>query len=82
MGRRLAPNFSEPTDVTLNLKVPVVRLEPVAGEPGRFSIPYPNDFTQQGNYRVVFYAQDRQGINAAPVGPGTGLSIYLPAILR
>ncbi|MCB0116620.1 MAG: fibronectin type III domain-containing protein, partial [Caldilineaceae bacterium] len=77
-----APNFSEPTDVTLNLKVPVVRLEPVAGEPGRFSIPYPNGFTQQGNYRVVFYAQDRQGINAAPVGPGTGLSIYLPAILR
>jgi hypothetical protein len=76
------PDFTEPTDVTLNLSVPVVRLEPVTGQPGRFSVLYPNGFTQQGDYRVVFYAQDRLGINAAPTGPGTGTQIFLPVVER
>ncbi|MEZ4636260.1 MAG: hypothetical protein R2856_15075 [Caldilineaceae bacterium] len=38
-----------------------MRLEPVAGEPG-VQHPVSQYFTQRGNYRVVFYAQDRQGI--------------------
>ncbi len=76
------PGFSEPSDVTLNLNMPVVRLEPVPNQPGQFSILYPNGFPEQGEYRVVFYAQDRLGINAAPAQPGAGQTIFLPAVSR
>ncbi len=75
------PSFAEPTDVTINLSVPVVRLEPVAGQPGKFSVNYNNGFLESGDYRIIFYAQDRLGLNAAPVSPG-GIQIFLPQISR
>ena len=74
------PNFTEPTDVTLNLSVPVVRLEPVPNQEGQFSVPYPNGFTEQGDYNIIFYAQDRLGINATPKTAGEGLQIFLPLV--
>ncbi|MFO7632532.1 MAG: fibronectin type III domain-containing protein [Caldilinea sp.] len=80
------PSFEEPAGVTLNLNVPVVRLEPVAGQPGAFRVDYPNGFIEEGDYRIVFYAQDRLGLNAAPVREGeapiAGGSVYLPLITR
>jgi hypothetical protein len=76
------PSFKEPEGVTLNLNVPVVRLEPVEGSPGQYQFNYVNGFTEQGDYRVVFYAQDRVGINAPPVRAGDLPSIYLPVINR
>ncbi|MBI3957855.1 MAG: fibronectin type III domain-containing protein [Chloroflexi bacterium] len=76
------PTFEEPTDATIfNLNVPVVRLEPVAGQPGKYSVNYPNGFLDPGDYRVVFYAQDRLGLNAAPVSPGQR-QLFLPQITR
>jgi hypothetical protein len=77
------PDFVEPTDVTLNLNVPVVRLEPVSGEPGKYQVNYPNGFTKgpPSSYRIVFYAQDRLGINALPKRYGeTGRVLYLPIV--
>ena len=75
------PSFQEPADVTINLNVPVVRLEPVTGQPGKFSVNYSNGFLESGDYRIVFYAQDRLGLNAAPVSPGQG-QLFLPQISR
>ncbi len=68
------PDFSEPSDVTLNLNVPVVRLEPVPGQPGQYAFDYINAFTQgpPSAYRIVFYAQDRLGIHAQPVRYAAG----------
>jgi hypothetical protein len=76
------PSFQEPGDVTLNLNVPVVRLEPDPATPGRYTFPYTNGFTEQGEYRVVFYAQDRVGINAVPRREGEQSLLYLPMIQR
>ncbi len=76
------PSFTEPTDVTLNLAMPVVRLEPVPNQDGQFSAPYPNGFIEQGDYRVIFYAQDRLGINATPKTAGEGPEIFLPLVTR
>ena len=75
------PTFSEPSDVTINLNVPVVRLEPVAGQPGKFSVNYTNGFVDPGDYRIVFYAQDRLGLNAAPISFG-GHQIFLPQVRK
>ncbi|MBI1293770.1 hypothetical protein GC175_02280 [bacterium] len=75
------PDFVEPTDITLNLNVPVVRLEPVAGQPGQFSVFYPNGFTQGDGYRVVFYAQDAAGLGATPIRHGEStVSLFLPLV--
>ena len=60
------PSFQEPSNVTLNLNVPTVRLEPDPNQEGQYSFDYTNGFTEEGDYRVVFYAQDRLGINAKP----------------
>lgn len=76
------PSFREPTDVTLNLNVPIVRLEPDPTTPGRYTFNYVNGFTEQGDYRIVFYAQDRLGIGAAPVRHGAAGRLYLPVIAR
>lgn len=78
------PGFTEPISVTLNLNVPVVRLEPVTGQPGQFQVNYPNGFTQgpPSDYRIVFYAQDRLGINALPKRSGAQESLYLPIVTR
>ncbi len=81
-----APSFVEPTGVTLNLNVPVVRLEPVAGQPGNFRVDYPNGFLEEGDYRIVFYAQDRSGLNAMPKREGDApieeRNLYLPLVSR
>ena len=76
------PSFQEPAGVTLNLNVPTVRLEPDPAQPGRYVFSYLNGFTEPGAYRVVFYAQDRLGIQAVPKLPGESLNIYLPLIQR
>jgi hypothetical protein len=75
------PGFEEPADVTINLSVPVVRLEPVAGQPGQYSVNYTNGFVDPGDYRIIFYAQDRLGLNAVPLSPG-GQQLFLPTVLR
>ena len=81
------PNFVEPDDVTLNLQVPTVRLEPDSSAPNRYSFTYVNGFTEAGDYRVVFYAQDRLGIHAQPRLPGgapvpTAIKVFLPLVAR
>lgn len=76
------PSFQEPDGVTLNLNVPTVRLEPDADNPGRYRFVYANGFTEPGDYRVVFYAQDKEGIHATPRTPGAGGSLYLPLISK
>ncbi|MCB0115436.1 MAG: fibronectin type III domain-containing protein [Caldilineaceae bacterium] len=76
------PGFSEPTNVTLNLEVPVVRLEPVPNQPGQFSVPYTNGFTETGDYNIIFYAQDRLGINATPKTVGEAARLFLPLVAK
>ena len=81
------PDFQEPDDVTLNLQVPTVRLEPDASAQNRYTFNYINGFAESGDYRVVFYAQDRLGIHAQPRLPGDNQpspdhQIYLPMIVR
>ncbi len=81
------PNFVEPEDVTLNLQVPTVRLEPDASAPNRYTFNYVNGFTEAGDYRIIFYAQDRLGIHAQPRLPGgapapTANTIFLPLVAR
>jgi hypothetical protein len=81
------PSFEEPTgDPTLNLKVPVVQLEPVPNQKGQFRIDYPGGFQEAGDYRIIFYAQDRLGVNAKPLRqgdtPDTEHSIFLPMVVR
>ncbi|MCL4832283.1 MAG: fibronectin type III domain-containing protein [Caldilineaceae bacterium] len=75
------PTFQEPADVTINLNVPALKLEPVAGQPGKFSVNYTNGFVDPGDYRIIFYAQDRLGLNAVPVSPGQQ-QLFLPYINR
>lgn len=78
-----APSFTEPTTTTLNLNVPVVRLEPVPNDPGFYRFEYINGFTEPGDdYRIIFYAQDRLGINATPRRFGAVEEIYLPRVNR
>jgi hypothetical protein len=81
------PSFQEPPgDPTLNLNVPVVRLEPVPNQKGQFQVSYPNGFIEDGDYRIIFYAQDRLGVNAKPLRqgdtPDTEHSIFLPMVVR
>jgi hypothetical protein len=76
------PSFVEPSGVTLNLNVPTVRLEPDPDQEGRYIFAYTNGFTEQGDYRLVFYAQDRLGIHAIPRREGELLPIYLPSLAR
>jgi len=72
------PGYQEPTDVTQNLAVPVVRLEPDPAQAGRYLFNYQNGFGQDGAYRIVFYAQDRLGIQATPKLVGESIKLYLP----
>jgi hypothetical protein len=82
------PSFTLPTTTTLNLNVPVVRLEPVPDDPGLYRFNYtggfsePGDLTGPDGYRIIFYAQDRLGINAAPRRFGAVEEIYLPVVNR
>jgi hypothetical protein len=76
------PSFKEPSLVTLNLNVPTVRLEADPATPGRYFFNYVNGFTEKGDYRIVFYAQDSKGIHAEPKRVGEGLGVYLPLIYQ
>jgi hypothetical protein len=77
-----APSFHEPSGTTLNLGVPVVQLAADPGASGRYTTPYPNGFSELGQYRVVFYARDRADDYATPqlVTLGAELTerLYLP----
>jgi hypothetical protein len=76
-----APSFQEPTATTVNLGVPIVRLEADPQNAGAYQATYPNGFTETGAYRVVFYAQDRAGMQAPPVlAIVGGRKVYLPRI--
>jgi len=79
-----APSFVEPTTTTLELGVPLLRLEPEEAEEGTYRVTYAGGFGEDGMYRVVFYAQDRTGSHAQPkpvlVGEGA-VKLYLPTIL-
>jgi hypothetical protein len=76
------PSFQEPTFTTMELGVPLVRLEPVSGQEGLYSGTY-GTFGEEGRYRIVVYAEDRAGNQALPrlVQVGQG-QIYLPMVFR
>jgi hypothetical protein len=74
------PGFVEPDNVTLNLNVPTVRLEPVPNEPGHYRFNYANGFLEEGDYRIVYYAQDRLGIHAIPRREGEQDLLFLPLV--
>ncbi|MEM7535329.1 MAG: fibronectin type III domain-containing protein [Chloroflexota bacterium] len=76
------PSFSEPNFTTLNLNVPILRLEPDPDNPEMYRSDYPNGFVEEGNYRTVFYAQDRLGIHALPRQEGDLFRIFLPVVSR
>jgi len=78
-----SPSFQEPVSTTLNLGVPVVLLEADPDVEGSYTATYPSGFTEEGPYRVIFYAQDLGGTHAPPklVTPGE-TRIYLPVILK
>jgi hypothetical protein len=67
----------------LDLGAPLLRLEPVAGQTGRYRVSYPGGFGEQGAYRVVFYAQDQSDNQAQPKQVTTGpKALYLPLVLK
>ncbi|MCL4858165.1 MAG: fibronectin type III domain-containing protein [Caldilineaceae bacterium] len=76
------PSFEEPDGVTLNLNAPTVRLDPDPNTPGRYLFNYVNGFTEDGDYRIVFYAQDRLGIHAVPRREGQLDTLFLPILFR
>ena len=76
------PGFRGPTNITLNLNVPLVRLDPVAGQPGQYRFSYPGGVPNLGIYRVVIYAQDRLGYHAVPAARAAGGAVYLLDIGR
>jgi hypothetical protein len=82
------PGFEEPPpgEVTLNLGVPIVRLEQATTEQGalvegKYTFTY-NGFTEPGDYKVIFYAQDRLGISALPKPAGEQPKVFLPTVSR
>jgi hypothetical protein len=62
--------------------VPVVLLTAVPGEEGQYTASYPNGFVEEGEYKVIFYAQDLDGTHAQPkLAGGTGGRVYLPLVV-
>jgi hypothetical protein len=76
------PSFQEPSDVTINLNAPIVRLEQSPDDSTRYSFNYTGGFSEDGEYRVIVYAQDTGGIHAAPKTVGDVNGIYLPIIVN
>jgi sugar lactone lactonase YvrE len=78
-----APSFQEPTVTTLELGVPLLRLTADPDVEGLYRVTYPGGFTEEGTYRVVFYAQDRMGMQAQPtLVIAGGHKLYLPLVQR
>jgi hypothetical protein len=76
------PSFQEPSDVTINLNVPTVRLERNPNDDAAYSFVYTGGFPETGDYRVIFYAQDRLGIHAQPKTVGDVEAVYLPVVVK
>ena len=78
------PSFQEPAFTTLDLGVPVLLLEVDPDDEELYTASYPNGFTESGQYRVVFYAQDQAGIHAQPELETVGeeRKVYLPLVLK
>ena len=81
-----APSFAEPQSTSLDLGVPLILLQANPYQDGLYSATYPNGFTEDGEYTIVFYTQDEAGIYAQPKVSGPGLSdqffIQLPLIIK
>jgi len=78
-----APSFQEPAFTTLELGVPLLRLEVDPEVEGMYRTNYAGGFTAEGTYRVVFYAQDRSGAHAQPSLVTVGeREVYLPLLLK
>ena len=76
-------SFEEPAFTTLELGVPLVELEADPEVEGMYRVSYPGGFTEEGGYRVVFYAQDRSGAHAQPKLVTVGEhEVYLPLVLK
>ena len=76
------PSFQEPTGTSLDLGVPILRLE-AGAEEGLYRVIYPAGFVDEGVYRVVFYAQDRLGTHSTPQRiTVAGSSIYMPLLFK
>lgn len=80
----IPPNFEEPTDVTLNLGVPTVRLELKPGSSDEYEFAYAGGFPVEGEYNIQFYAQDVKGIGATPrpANFSTEFKVLLPTVRR
>jgi hypothetical protein len=77
-----APSFQAPDHTTLDLGVPLVELEPDPEQAGEYAATY-NGFIEQGAYRLVIYAEDEAGNQAAPrVVYSGGTSAYLPLVWK
>jgi hypothetical protein len=77
-----APSFQEPTTTTMDLRVPLVKLEPDLGQEGLYLANYAG-FVEEGAYRVVIYAADETGNQALPKQAFTvEMHVFLPLVLR
>ena len=77
------PSFQEPAFTTLDLGVPLLRLEAAPNVEDLYQVIYPGGFAEAGEYRVVFYAQDRSGAYAQPtLVMAGGHKVYLPLIRK
>lgn len=80
------PSFQEPSQVTLDLGVPLVRLDPDPSEEGLYRTVYPNGFAESGQYQIIFYARDKSDDYAQPalvtVGEQPNKKTYFPTILH
>jgi hypothetical protein len=77
-----APSFQEPTTTTMDLGVPLVKLEPDQEQEGVYQAIY-NGFVEEGAYRVVIYAADEVGNQASPRKAFmVAAEIYLPLVLK
>ena len=77
-----APSYQEPTYTSLDLGVPLIKLDPDAVVDGLYLATY-NGFTEEGQYRVVIYAADSAGNQAMPrLAERPTMKVYLPVVMR
>ncbi len=77
-----APSFEPPTETTLDPGVPLIALQPDLDHEGVYAANY-NGFTEPGAYKVIVYARDAAGNQAAPKMTQTGpRKVFLPLIRR
>jgi hypothetical protein len=77
------PSFHAPAATTLDLGVPLLRLEPDATVQRLYRVSYANGFMQAGPYRIVFYAQDEAENYAQPRLVTVGeTQLFLPLLIK